>query len=675
MKSEKILLAFSTVFILFALALGVKVKTAYAVCSDSQCNILQHQYCPPGYGCNSTNCCVKNTSCTPCDCASSTCIGSYCTDSCGNTCSGTYNCSSSTPPPTGCQTNAVGSIDGNSGTQTQSGCNAYGWAVDWYNTATSREIQLFSDGSLIYDGFTNIVDAICNNYKCGFNINIWNLITHNTNHNISLKIKNNCGSWVTSPIYTTSQTIDCISSCKIQGYKTILPSNTAVAPATLQTVTLDGTNSTTADPYYFNNVTVGNHTVSVTVPAGYSAGYTLCTNNTTCHGNTPTPGSSVSLNSTSCPIGGYADLWWEYTCIPPAGAPGLAGNPGSSAVVFTLSPNTNDPAGTSYYVRLTDLTTGADCFNNWAGATRNWTCYGSPGDSFQGTAYAQSACGLKSTTTTSATYTIFAPAWWQVKDSDISTNGDLRSSVPSGKYFDLAGNGGYPGVPAYGGGTNLSTTNVSTQGWMAASGYLLTQKYDSSFFLNTIPSDAAVSAVTSSNWNGGSILTSGGTLSYGYYWYEYDASQNGNLDLSITNPVSLGTRKVVFIVKGANINVGSNITLTDGSGFLLMVAGKDSLGNKGNITVSTSLGGGTSTSPNLQGIFVADNKFDTGPGSTNLYVKGSIIAYGGVTLQRSLGSATNGSTPAEVFEYSPALELLFPKVLSRYPMTWKEVAP
>jgi hypothetical protein len=98
----------------------------------------------------------------------------------------------------------------------------------------------------------------------------------------------------------------------IQGYKVVMPGNLITTPTTTQTVTLDGTTTSSASPYYFNGVTPGTHTVSVSVPAGYSVGFTLCYDNINCHNNTPTPGNTVIINVTA---GGYADLWWHYNNI------------------------------------------------------------------------------------------------------------------------------------------------------------------------------------------------------------------------------------------------------------------------------------------------------------------------------------------------------------------------
>jgi uncharacterized protein YjdB len=130
--------------------------------------------------------------------------------------------------------------------------------------------------------------------------------------------------------------------------------------------------------------------------------------------------------------------------------------------------------------------------------------------------------------------------WWQVKDGDVSTNGDLNSDVPAsaGLFFGDKGIGGYPGVPSYGDSTNLNGANVSQTGWLAASTYSSAKIYNSSFFLNSIPADTTLTQLSSSSVDG-SFFQSGGTLSNGYYWYEYDPSLNGGSDLTINTSANL----------------------------------------------------------------------------------------------------------------------------------------
>lgn len=265
--------------------------------------------------------------------------------------------------------------------------------------------------------------------------------------------------------------------------------------------------------------------------------------------------------------------------------------------------------------------------------------------------------------------------WWQVKDGDVSTNGDLNSLVPvtaTIPYFDDIGIGGYPGIPAYRGNTSLTGATVSAKGWLAASATTSTKIYNSSFFLNSIPADTIEGALIQLPGSSvdGSFFENGGTTSYGYYWYEYDPALNGGLDLTINTQANLGSRKVILIVKGANVYLKGNIKLTKGSGFFLLVAA-------GNIIVDPIVGGGATA--NLEGIYVSDGQFKTGTTGTKtdskLWIRGTVAAYGGMSLQRNPGGLTNETTPAELFEFAPDLALLFPAKLSAHSVSWQEVAP
>lgn len=284
--------------------------------------------------------------------------------------------------------------------------------------------------------------------------------------------------------------------------------------------------------------------------------------------------------------------------------------------------------------------------------------------------YTYQCVGTGGGATTTRKVTVLSPvlSWWQVKDSDILANGDVRSNVPASNYFDLAGSGGFPGVPIFSGATNLTSTNVSAKKWMAKTSYVSNKVYGSSYFINLIPAGATINNVTSTSVPG-SFFASGGTAYNGYYWYVYDGAANGGVDLTITSGASLGARKVILIVKNANLNLQGNINLTKGSGFFLGIT-------SGNLNVSPTVGG---AGPNLEGIYIADGTFSSGTGGTKtdsqLSVRGTVAAYGGINLQRDLGNVNNSTTPAEYFEYAPDLELLFPKELATRVTNWREVAP
>ncbi len=256
----------------------------------------------------------------------------------------------------------------------------------------------------------------------------------------------------------------------------------------------------------------------------------------------------------------------------------------------------------------------------------------------------------------------------------------------SSQYFDLTGGGGYPGIPAHKGNTNLNQANVSETGWLAQSGYNAAKTYNSAYFLNAVPEGTTINS-SSASINVASLFNGSAQkdTATGIYWWEYDPASNGGSDLIINNPggTSLGNNKVVIIVKGSNVTITGNINLNKGAGFFLLVAGDNGSGTKGNIIVSPTVGFdpavvNENTPPNLEGIFIADGEYRTGTKSTSsdlqLRVRGSIATYRGMGLQRDL-EAANSTTPAEFFEFAPDQVLLFPGSLGARTMSWQEVAP
>jgi hypothetical protein len=291
--------------------------------------------------------------------------------------------------------------------------------------------------------------------------------------------------------------------------------------------------------------------------------------------------------------------------------------------------------------------------------------------------------GIVCSDTAAQTVTVIADPWWQVQDSDVSTNGDLVSEIPAtcilpgcNPVFNLKGTGTFPGVTLYGGG-NADFAAGSGQGkaaedpnnWLVASSYQ-GKTYDYAYFARQIPSDVSLTEVTDTTVNGG-FFQSGGAPSRGYVWYHY----NGNIlgDLTMQGNLNLnGTRKVVLLVEGADFYLDSRINIQrTGEGFFMVVVGKNANGLKGNIFVDPSVSG----SPSIEGIFLAEGTFHTGAGTNQLHVLGSVVGYDGIALERDLGQPANNTAPAEFFEYSPELMSVFPQVFTSRRMRWKEVAP
>ena len=189
--------------------------------------------------------------------------------------------------------------------------------------------------------------------------------------------------------------------------------------------------------------------------------------------------------------------------------------------------------------------------------------------------------------------------------------------------------------------------------------------------MNTIPAEAATaSAAIGAQSVPGSTFESGGTAVDGIYWYQYDGTNLG--DLTINSAADLGGRRVVLFVKSANLIVNGDINYTQGSGFFIAIV-------TGNISIGPAVGGGGGAPADLEGVYVADGQFITGStGLANdkqLWIRGVVAAYGGFSLQRDLGPVADATTPSEVFEFAPELDLMFPSKLSTYVINWREVAP
>jgi hypothetical protein len=162
-----------------------------------------------------------------------------------------------------------------------------------------------------------------------------------------------------------------------------------------------------------------------------------------------------------------------------------------------------------------------------------------------------------------------------VIDGDVKTNGNLVSQVPTGLNFDLVGSGGFPGVPAYGGSSNLNNTLVSVKGWLAGSKYVISNNkvYNYSFFNHWVPADTLIDPVPPGGTVSGSYFKTEGDPSYSYYWFKYDTTVY-HLDLHVASPINLGDRKVILFVDSADVYFEGDIKVNDGSGFFLVITKK-----------------------------------------------------------------------------------------------------
>jgi len=119
----------------------------------------------------------------------------------------------------------------------------------------------------------------------------------------------------------------------------------------------------------------------------------------------------------------------------------------------------------------------------------------------------------------------------------------------------------------------------------------------------------------------------------------------------------------VLFVNG-NLTIDGRINITPGAGFFMAIA-------SGNILINPGITNGAN--PELEGVFVTDQNFQTVADSIRLKVRGMVAAYGRVVLGRNLPD--NSTLPAESFEYAPDLLFKIPQSLQLKRTRWKEVSP
>ncbi|HEX6976868.1 MAG TPA: hypothetical protein VF185_00725 [Patescibacteria group bacterium] len=270
-------------------------------------------------------------------------------------------------------------------------------------------------------------------------------------------------------------------------------------------------------------------------------------------------------------------------------------------------------------------------------------------------------------------------AWWQVKDGDVITNGNLTSLIPLTctlpgciPSFNLDGTGTFPGVVTYGGATadfSAGATNgtVSSKKWLTNTTYQ-GKTYNYAYFEGLIPSDIQVNDIPTDSISG-AYLQANGTPSHGFVWFR----RNG--DLTLTGNVNVNSsRKYIILVKGGNLTVASSIRVSKvGDGFFMAIAGKDAGGSGGNIIFDPTLTSNPGT-PAAEGLFLADGVISTGLGASQLSIRGSLAGLSGINLQRDLG-ALNTTTPAEFIQYAPDFLFSYPRDLTRTRVIWREIAP
>ena len=481
---------------------------------------------------------------------------------------------------------------------------------------------------------------------------------------------------------------DCVCpNFTIQGYKQ--PNQ---SPFSEQSVYLDGSSQTTAQPYYFTNVSANTiHRVSISSPAGSSVGYTLCYNNINCHSNTPVSGNSVYICSNNPGTTNYADLWWHFKpLIPncknikannynlpftsltgdtitltaeyenfngPVTSVGMVANPQGSCSFSPLNSTQSGGDGT-YSFNWTPTTPGtyevfcrawndaiAECRGRCVDGPPRYQCPGTDGNG----------------TSSYGTITVQNPGpWYKLKDASLNKIGDHNISVVQNvDPFDFDDN-------------NTRAVIIASSG--SNGGVLLsTGSYNPGPNYNPIP-DKVAPFTHSSNWHIGSYGSIYQPMLDNFYQYLKSRKQieeksnissidkNGIYFIK-TNGLTISNQppsyNFVLIVRNSNdtdfgsvaINI-NNFNIPNNKS--IMILAKD-------ITFSSSV-------TTASGIFIATNQFSY-QSNNGLKILGNLISKNAV----SLISKSNNTSPSLfiVFKSQMYLDLLPYLSISKY--DWQQL--
>lgn len=255
----------------------------------------------------------------------------------------------------------------------------------------------------------------------------------------------------------------------------------------------------------------------------------------------------------------------------------------------------------------------------------------------------------------------------------IAANGTLNSTVPTPlgaeekQYFLDQVLGISPSLSGVALGQNLNLasfdqTNVSQVGWMREisnplwTNILAHPETSYAYMKERILAKAPAAKVIS----GSSVDLSNGALSIGA------PILSGVFILRANGPISIsgdtGGLKYLILADGAVTITGNTGAISAANGFFAVLSGSD-------ITVANSVGTAGNTdiklpgaTPQLRGIFYANNIFSTGGGSLQLKVDGIVVGMNSV----SLGRTNAGIYPAEYFQFNPDFFLIFSQLGPRH---------
>ncbi len=266
-------------------------------------------------------------------------------------------------------------------------------------------------------------------------------------------------------------------------------------------------------------------------------------------------------------------------------------------------------------------------------------------------------------------------AWFQVEGGDVFAATTMESLVPDSttpRVLVNIGSGGYPGVVFHG-------TDSPSPGFDFAPP-TTNDGWDRISTTNWIVHDDGLTQLWDDPWD-----------PYTVFWRRFGGPNVIDYDGTAGNLSQPTSRATPYLVKGT-MSTSGNWIVPDGEKLTFLIDGNltingtiTALGTgvatfitKGDITVASTVGvAPTSSTPVLEGIYIAGGSFKTSPsvaGVERFVGKGAFFANS-FTLDRTLGDAINTTTAPELFLYDPKLITHQPERMKEFPYTWEEVAP
>ena len=539
--------------------------------------------------------------------------------------------------------------------------NSGGWTCDADSYSTPLTVEFYADGlkgtgSRLDDPLNPVIADVTReaavasncggNADHGFGFTTPNSLKDGLTHCIyAYAINIGAGSDRLLPLSGTNlRCFTCAATTgKVQGRKIMYPgypTNTTniglveIEPAISQTVTLSGDGTANNSPYYFNNITAGSKTVSVSAPAGYDVVSTLCYNRIGCHtdacaavlplcpegdvrgcANDPicTGGAvnqSGSTRTVDVPAGGYVDLWWHYT-RPTCSvilSPGSASVEIGKTQLYTATVYPDPPSATVDRVDFSSGDTGVATVNPASDLTSAYQTTAKGENAGPTLIKANVFLGGGSTCPDTANITVTNPGpWWQVEAGNIhADSGNVRSSIPSTAALPYLITGSQPGLVSYTGGLDINDAAAINQAglsnWQAQTGYQ-GLKTGYGYFKRILEDDP----LDFNAWDGGQPGADG------VYAAEGDMATLEALNI---------TNEIIVILVNGDVSIDYDISVAEG-GFLAIIS-------SGNITIGNEV-------TNVEGVYVADGIISSGTSESQLIGEGIFTGWGGISLQRDFG--------------------------------------